>query len=178
MAMNENEALQVDTVLTTVALGVKTPELVGVNLFPFVDKGWADNKLVNFGADDFRIFDTRRAPGAAIQALDVTYSTDTISFYQDAMKACVPRERAEQGAEILGFDLQAQHAAKVMSQMLRNLEQEQAGLATNLANYSAENQVTLSGTQQFNDYVNSVPGQVVEKDVKRFVNGSVYIQTQ
>jgi hypothetical protein len=42
------------------------------------------------------------------------------------------------------------------------LEIMQAALATTLANYPTSNRVTLSGTSQFSDHINSVPLQVIE----------------
>ncbi len=140
----------VDPILTTVVQGYAQPEFVGDALFPVVSVSKRSGFLIEFGKEDFALFDTRRAPGAATKRRNINYGTRKYNLYQDALEGELPVEHLEESTGV-GFDLQQETVESVMRSIELRLEFDRAAIATNAANYPAANKVTLSGTSQWND---------------------------
>lgn len=161
--MNTAQTRVLDTVLTNIVWeSYKEPDLVGKFLFPYVNILRKDSKVVKFSDANFKILDSIRAPGAKFKAIEPSYSSETVSLFQDGLVAVIPYERVGEAAGIPNLDLLQMTVTKVLRYQYRKLEKEQAELATNTVNYNANNTVTLSGTDQFNDYTNSNPASVIE----------------
>jgi hypothetical protein len=72
--MNPSQARVIDPVLTEVARGYKHPERVGMKLFPEVPVGQRGGKIIQFGKDSFKLYQTGRAPGGNVAVVDYGYS--------------------------------------------------------------------------------------------------------
>lgn len=140
----------VDPILTTVVQGYMQPEFVGSELFPPVPVTKRAGDVIEFGKEDFALFDTRRAPGAATKRRNTNYTSRKFSLYQDRLEGELPRELLEESAG-MGFDLQVETAESTMRSIQLRLEYDQAAIATNAANYDANHKVTLSGTSKWSD---------------------------
>lgn len=173
MAMNSQQTRVTDNHITSVLWGVKTGhDLVGTLLFPYVNISRTDTKVLKFTARDFELINSVRAPGSQFKSVEVEYESETVSFIQDGLVSKVPIERIEETATLVSVGLQEIASIKTLKLLLRSLEKEHAGLATNTANYSANNTLTLTGTDQFNDYDASTPEVIIE-DAREAIRDSV-----
>lgn len=149
--MTPGQARVIDPVLSNVARGYKNAQLVGGFLFPTVQVAQRAGKVIQFGKESFRLYDTARAPGTAVKRVSIGYGNQNFSLVDHSLAAIVPQELLEEASAVPGVDLAAASMQTVLASMSVRLEYEQAQLATNAANYAASNKITLSGTDQFND---------------------------
>lgn len=149
----------VDPVLTTVVQGYVQPEFVGNTLFPTIPVTKRAGLRIVFGKEDFALFDTRRAPGAATKRRNINYGNERYSLYQDRLEGELPLEHVEESAGA-GVDLQAEASESTMRSIQLRLEYDQAAIATNAANYDANHKVTLSGTSQWSNASSDPSGSI------------------
>ena len=64
--MTPRQARVIDQILTTVARGYKNSAFVGMTLFPYVPVGQRGGRILKFGKEAFRLYETRRAPGGLV----------------------------------------------------------------------------------------------------------------
>ena len=140
----------VDPILTTVVTGYSQPEFVGNFLFPTVYVSKRSGYRIDFGREDFALFDTRRAPGSATKRRDINYGSQTYHLYQDRLEGELPREHIEE-SEGIGFNLQTEAVESTKRSIDLRLEYDQAAIATNPANYDAAHKIVLSGTSKWSD---------------------------
>lgn len=147
--MTPSQARVVDPVLTTVAQGYKNADLVGFSLFPQVPVDLRGGKVIVFGKEAFKTYNTLRSPGAAIKRIQVQYGDASYALEAHSLAAQVPVEISSEAQSYPGVDVAARSVGTVMKSMLLELELAQAKLATTAGNYAADNKVTLSGTSQW-----------------------------
>lgn len=147
----------IDPILSTVVQGYQHPEHVGMNLFPRVTVRVAGGKIIEFGRESFRLYNTARAPGAATKRMQMGYEGKPFALENHALDAVVPREHMREAEEVPGIDLATESNNDVMAVQSLILENQQAQLARDAANYAASNKVALAGTDRWNDYANSTP---------------------
>jgi hypothetical protein len=139
----------VDPILSTVVQGYSQAEFVGNALFPPVPVSLRAGLIVEFGKEDFALFDTRRSPGAAVKRRNINYGSRRYSLYQDAIEGELPIEHIEESAGV-NVNLQAEAVEGAKRTIDLRLEYDQATIATNAANYGTNNKVALSGASQWN----------------------------
>lgn len=150
--MIPSQARVIDPVLSTVAQGYKNPLLVGSALFPNVPVAQRSGKIIAFGKESFLVYDTARAPGAAVKRINVGYSSSSYVLTDHALAGVVPVELLEEAAAVPGVNLSSAAIRVVQNALALRLEQEQATLATTAGSYAAGNKTTLSGTSQWSDF--------------------------
>lgn len=155
--MNLGQARVVDPVLSTVALGYKLPNAVGEALFPRVPVGTRGGRVIQFGKEAFKLYNTRRAAGAATARIQFGYEGVPFALAGNALEAPVPRELQQDASVMPGVDLGSRAVSLAMRTNILSLEVEQAGVARNAAAYDANHKVALAGTAQWSDYANSDP---------------------
>jgi hypothetical protein len=165
----------VDPILTTVAQGYKNSEFVGGYLLPRVPVAQRAGKIIQFGREAFQSYDNQRAPGSVTKRIQIGYSDQAFSLTDRSLDAVVPRELLEEAQAVPGINLASSSIRTVQDAMALRLEVEQATLVLNAGNYASTNKITLSGTSQFSDPVNSDPIAAVEtaKDAIRQATGKV-----
>lgn len=147
----------IDPILSNHAQGFRHSEHVGIILFPIVPVMVSAGKVIQFGRDSFRLYNTARAPGSAAKRITFGYEGKPYSLTDHALDAAIPREHLRDANQVPGIDLSTQAVETVMRSNSLSLEKEQADIARNAANYPAANKVTLSGTDQWTDTANSDP---------------------
>lgn len=162
MANNKQNQV-IDPILSKVALGYRHPEHVGTVLFPVVPVNSSGGKIIQFDKSSFRLFNTKRAPGTKAKRATFGHDGEAYALENHALDAVVPRERMRDASVVPNINLATRAVNLVLKSSSLVLENAQASIATNLANYAANNQVTLAGTDQWNDYANSTPFQDVEE---------------
>jgi hypothetical protein len=142
----------VDPLLTTVVQGYTQPDFVGSFLFPPVPVDSRTGHIIEFGKEDFALYNTRRAPGGPTKRRSMTYGSRKYSLYQDSIEGELPREFLEESnVSTVNFDFQRMAAESAMRTISLSLEYEQAKLATDATKYDTNHKQTLSGTDQFDD---------------------------
>jgi hypothetical protein len=151
MTMNARQVRVVDPVLSTVARGFRPQELVGSFLFPRVPVPISGGTILEFGREEFRQYNLRRAPGGATKRLPMGYGSRPYALVQDAVDVPVPREYARDAQASLGLNLGTIATQKGMRTLMLALEVERANLARNTASYAASNRVALGSGARFSD---------------------------
>lgn len=159
--MTPGQARVIDPVLTNVARGWKSQEFVGQNLFPFIPVGQRGGRVIQFGKEAFRLYQTGRAPGGSVSRVDYGYTNRTYGLKQDALAGKVPIELTEEAKAVPGINLGMQAVNSTMRIIQLGLEYQQATLARNAATYGTNNKSTLSGTSQWSD-----PASTPTKDIE------------
>lgn len=183
--MNTQQARVVDPVLTEVARGYRNAAYVGMGLFPSVPVGARGGKIIAFGREHFRLYNTARAPGTAVARISSAYSSQSYALENHAIEEQVPYELMQDASAVPGIDLGASAVRRGLDIIGLRLEKAQADLARNAANYGASNKVTLSGTSQWSDpssdpiaavesYKEAVRGQIGARPNTLLVGGRVF----
>jgi hypothetical protein len=149
--------VHVDKILTDISIAWPNDGLVGSNLFPVVTVQKQTDKYYIFGREawlpekgDYR------APGTeANEIAGMQVSTDTYFANEHALQIAVTDEERSNADSPLSPDRDA--TEYVTQRVMLGREVAMQTIATTAANYSSTSTTTLSGTSQWNDYVNSDP---------------------
>lgn len=149
--------VHVDAVLTQISLDWPNNGMVGNELFPTV--------LVRKQSDKYRVFGREawlpetsdyRAPGSEANEIPGRkLSLDTYYAQEHSLQIAVTDEERENTDSPLSPDRDGTEL--VTAKILLGRELAMKNMVTNAANYATGMTVTLSGTAQWNDYVNSDP---------------------
>jgi len=149
--MTTAQARVIDPVLTNVARGYQNAEFVFSALFPVVPVGQRGGKIITFGKEHFRLYETLRAPGANVARAQASYGSDSYALEQHAIEEPVPFELLDDAAAVPGIDLGRGAVARGMDIIGLRVEKAAADLARNPAGYDVGNTVALAGTSQWSD---------------------------
>lgn len=149
--------VHVDKILTDISIAWPNDGLVGSNLFPEVVVQKQTDKYYIFGREawlpekgDYR------APGTEANEINgLQVSTDTYFANEHALQIAVTDEERANADSPLSPDRDATEL--VTQRVMLGREVAMQTIATTAANYSSTSTTTLSGTSQWNDYVNSDP---------------------
>jgi hypothetical protein len=155
--MTPSTARVIDPVLTEIARGYQNAAFVGMALFPAVPVGQRGGKIIQFGKEAFRAYNTGRAPGANTKRVQFSYGDASYALEQHALEGTVPFEIMEEASAVPGIDMGAGAVQMVQDIIAARLERAQATAATTAGNYASSNKVTLSGTDQWSDLSASDP---------------------
>lgn len=158
--MTPGAARVVDPILTTHARGYRTPDIlrVGNILFPRAPVTKRGAKIILFGKEAFRKYNSIRAQSAATKRIQVGYTADTVSLVQHALEGVVSRELLEESAGIPSANMGMRAVNVPLDSIGREIEIEQASIAQNPSNYDVNHKLALSGVDRWDDYANSDPG--------------------
>jgi len=134
----------IDPILTNVAQGYRNSEFVGNILFPRVPVYATGGQIIEFGKEAFYSYNLRRTPGGATKRIQFGYLGKQFALSQDSVEAQVPREWMRDAAAVPGIDLGTRAINLGMKVVTKSLEEEQASLATNAANYDANHKLALA----------------------------------
>lgn len=155
----------IDPVLTTQARGYKNPDVsrVGSLLFPRAPVAQRGAKIVKFGREAFRLYNTLRAPGANTKRIQVGYTNDSVSLKQYALEGVVPREILEESQRAQGPAINlAMRAVDVpMEAIARDLEYRQAAIAQATASYASTHRLALTSGAYWDDALSN-PGEQMD----------------
>lgn len=168
--LSGTQARVIDPVLTTVAQGFPSQDLVFPSLLPVVTVAARGGKIIKFNAEDFAKVETVRAPGATRARASSGYGDEDYACVQRALNGVVPREIVEEAAAVPGINMQSLEVQKTMSIISLQIEREAATLATTAANYSASHHEALAGNAQW-DHANSKPNKAVETACQKIRQG-------
>lgn len=140
-----NQSRVIDPILSNHARGYRQGNLIGRVLFPLAPVPAYGGQVIEFGKEAFRLYNSKRAPGAATKRIDLGYAGKPYTITPSALEAKVPRELMKDATQVPGINL----ATRAVNTVLRSLQLEHevacATAATTLANYPVSNRVTLAG---------------------------------
>lgn len=136
----------VDPVLTSVAIGYTNGAYIGHFLFPRVPVGVRGGTILEFGKEAFKRFAARRAPGSGTKRIRFGHEGKKFALTQDSLEGVVPREELQDAEQTPGINLGTGAVTSTLDIMLNLLEDEQATIARNPANYSTSNKLDLSAS--------------------------------
>ena len=164
MSMTPSSARVVDPILSTVAQGYKNNELIFPALFPVVPVEQRGGNIIEFGREDFRLYATARAPGAATKRVEFGYSGKPYALVDHSLEGKLPYEIMQEANAVPGIDLGKIAVMKTQNIIQLGNELRAAALATNAANYVSANKVTLAGTSQWS-HADSDPSKDIQTAV-------------
>lgn len=147
--MNPAQARVVDPILTNHSRGYIHPSRVAPLLFPQILVGQRGGRRIEFNKDSFKLYNTRRAPGAKRGEIQFGYLGQKFALEQHDLVGKVPVEVAEEAAAVPGIDMGRGAVESVQDIISLGTEYDSAQLARNADTYDADHKVTLTGTDQF-----------------------------
>lgn len=159
--MTPSQARVIDPVLTQVARGYTNPAFAGLSLFPAVPVGARGGRVIQFGKEHFRLYNTARAPGGQVARIQTAYSSTQYALDQHGIEESVPYELMDDAAKVPGIDLGAAAVRRGQDIIGLRLEKAQADLARNASAYAVSNKITLAGSSQWS-HADSDPIAAVE----------------
>jgi hypothetical protein len=147
-----------DQALTNISLGWPNGEFVGPAFFPSVGVRKQSDKYYVFGRESWAlpVGGDLRAPGTVANEIGgLTVSTDTYFAQEHALQIAITDEERENQDTPLSSERDGTEL--VTSQLLLARELAFKNLMTTAANFASGHSVTLSGTTQWSDFINSLP---------------------
>lgn len=141
-ALSQNRV--VNPILSTIAIGYTNGAYIGQYLFPYVDVGIRGGTVIEFNKDSFKRVRARRAPGANTTRVGYGYEGKPFALVQDALEGMVPFEELDDAAVTPGINKGTIAVNSTMDIILNLLEDEQAAIARNPANYDAAHKIDLT----------------------------------
>ena len=160
-----------DAVLTNISLGYEMPGLVGEQLFPTVPVKKQSDKYPVFGREMW-LPETSdwRAPGTEANEIPgISLSSNSYYAAEHSLQIAVTDEERENSDSPLSPDRDGTEL--VTAKILLGREMAMVNFVSDVTKYATGLSVTLSGTSQWNDYVNSDP-------VKNFKDGKLAVMAK
>lgn len=153
-----NRYLGVDPVLTNVAIGYTNEEYIAEKVLPSFSVAKQTGKHFVYDRGRFRgpVNNAKRAQAANSEEVRLTLTTGNPYFCEDhALKQFVADEEVDNAMTPTSPFQDA--TENTVERLLIGREIEAATLLTTAGNFSSGHKVTLTGTDQWSDYVNSTP---------------------
>ena len=164
MNMTNAQARVVDPILTTVAQGYKNGRMVADALFPVVPVDQRGGKILEFGKEDFEMYNTARAPGSNTKRVQFGHLGLPYALEQHSLEGKVPLEHLQEANQVPGIDLGRGAVTKTQNIILLTNEYQAATIARTAANYAATNKTVLAGTSRWDDYASGVSDPAADID--------------
>lgn len=149
MPLSVSQGRVINPILSTMAQGYANMDFVGMALFPRIPVAVSGGQIIEFDRDAFRLVNARRAPGASTKRIPLGYSGKPFALFQDSLEVPIARELLRDARMVPGIDLASRSVRTVMRALALGLENDQAALAINAANYGAGNKAALAGATKW-----------------------------
>lgn len=187
MAMYDPGGLYIDPILTQLSVSLPIDQnYYGMSLLPETPVRTQSGRYRVFDRSHWLLREDRREPGTVAHEIGgAKWSEDTFLTKEHSLQSAVHdeenQELTSQGGLAdpvfgggIGIDPEADATTLVVNSLLLNHEFKVQTLIRNTANYPVGNTITLSGTQQLDDYTYGTPGivqSVVSDPVKLIMDG-------
>lgn len=138
------QARVIDPILSEHARGYRQGEMVSNMLFPVAFVPAYGGQVIEFGKEGFRIYNSKRAPGAATRRIRFGYQGKPYAIVPSALEAVVPRELGVDAQAVPVIDLATRAVNLVLRSRALEHEYDCATIARNAANYDNDHKVTLT----------------------------------
>jgi hypothetical protein len=143
------QARVIDPILSGYARGYRQRSLIASALFPNATVAIYGGQIIEFGKESFRLYSSKRAPGATTKRIEFGYEGKPYAIVPSALEATVPRELMRDASRVPGIELGSRAVSTVLRSLLLEHEKACADIATNAANYDAGHKVTLAGASSW-----------------------------
>lgn len=147
--MTPATARAVDPVLSTAARGYRNADHIHHILFPPVPTNARGGERIEFDRTDFRLVDTRRAPGADMPEVQLGHVGKEFAVQTHGLAGKLPTEIEEEAATVPRIDMGMRTVDGVQDIVGLRREYLAAQTALKVANYDAAHVLTLAGSQQW-----------------------------
>lgn len=147
--LTPGQARVIDPILSTAARGYRNAALIHYHLFPPVPTSVRGGTRIEFGREDFRDLDTRRAPGGKYQEIQVGHVGKEFAVQTHGLIGKLPIEIEEDAMRVPGIDMGMRTVDSVQNILGLRRERLAAKLATDSGNFNAANVLTLAGASQW-----------------------------
>lgn len=173
MATNDPQLVHLDKMLSRISVGYTNNAMVGDRLFQTVRVNKQSDKYYVFRRrETFQTHDMRRTPGSQANELPpMTLSRETYFAQEDALVSVVPVEERENADPPL--NPYNEETERLSEAILLGREDAIQSMVRDSSNYPASHVVTLSGTDQWNDYAGSDPKSDVKTGRQQIHNGGL-----
>ncbi len=145
-----NASAGVSISLTNVAQGFKMPQFVMRALFPLVETGDYDGRIIRFDDAIYEEIDDNRADDTTYPEVQDGYQGAAYSLSIKGFSYRVGDKKAKK-MERMNINWGRRASTRMIQRAGLKHEIESAAVAVTPANYAAGNQIALAGAQQFND---------------------------
>src|SRR5215831_1572058 len=162
----------IDVVLTQISVAWPNNGYVGESLYPRVDVRRESDKYYIFGREGWALEPGGdfRAPGSVANEIPgLQISLDTYFAKEHSLQIAITDEERENVDSPLQPDVDGTEL--VTSKIMLQREILMQTQVTTAANFATGYSVTLAGTQQWNDYVNSTPISDVRTGFRKIHSG-------
>lgn len=147
------QARVIDPILTAIARAAAMQSSpVADILFPIVPVGARGGRVISFGNEDFRLISSARAPGANTKRVQFGYTSGAYFLTDYSLEGSVPIEILQEGLAVPTINHATVAITKVRNMMALEREKQCADLALNAALYGANNKLTLTSTDRWDQY--------------------------
>jgi hypothetical protein len=165
--------VHVDVALTTVSVKYQNATFVGEKLFtPILVNKDSDIYFI-YGKQDFRIFNTIRAPGTRAKQVEWTIEKSAPYFTKEhSLEMQLIDEVRNNADDPIQYD--ADSTEILTNMLLLDLEKNIADVAQDPNSYAPEHSETLSETDKWSDYTSSNPLKKV-RDMKETIRNKIFL---
>jgi hypothetical protein len=149
--MSTAQARVVDPILSTVARGYQNAKMVGGALFPYVPVQARGGKIMMFGKEAFRLYQTQRSPGSNTKRVQIGYEAGSFALESHSLEGVLAEELGQEANAVPGIDLASGTVRTVQDIFALRLEHAQAQAARNAAAYGSDNTKTLTLKARWDD---------------------------
>lgn len=152
----------VDPVMTAIAIAFKNKKMIADQVFPYIPVGKSSFKYMKYNeADAFTLPDTLVGRKGIPNQVDFGGTEETDSCRDYFLDDVVPQSDIDDAPD--GVNLINNAVSGIMDLILLDREKRCASMVFNASNYAADNKKTLSGSEQFNNFVGSDPIKVISE---------------
>ena len=149
--LTPGQARVIDPVLSTAARGYRNADHIHHALFPPVPTSARGGTRIEFNREDFRLLDTRRAPGGSYQEVQLGHAGKEFAVQTHGLIGKLPIEIEEDAKRVPGIDLGMRTIDGVQAILSLRREYLAAKLATDSDNFNAAQVLTLAGDAQWSN---------------------------
>lgn len=158
--MTPGQTRVVDPILSDHARGYRQAELVATALFPFADVSAYGGNVIEFGKESFKVYNSKRAPGANTKRVRFGYEGKPYAIIPSALEVPVPREHMRDASVVPGINLATRAVNIALRSQLLEYEVDAAAIATTAANYDNNHKVALTGTDVWTNDASDPAGDI------------------
>ena len=158
--MTPGQTRVVDPILSDHARGYRQAELVAPALFPFADVSAYGGKVIEFGKESFKVYNSKRAPGTNTKRVRFGYEGKPYAIIPSALEVPVPREHMRDASAVPGINLATRAVNIALRSQLLEYEVDAAAIATAATNYDNNHKVALTGTDVWSDDASDPAGDI------------------
>lgn len=158
--MTPGQTRVVDPILSDHARGYRQAELVAPSLFPFADVSVYGGKVIEFGKESFKVYNSKRAPGTNTKRVRFGYEGKPYAIIPSALEVPVPRESMRDASVVPGINLATRAVNIALRSQLLEYEVDAAAIATAAANYDNNHKVALTGTDVWTNDASDPAGDI------------------